>query len=122
MSYHTVPVAAAGSQAVNFHFTMYPSSQVWSAQGNAGGVDCDQNLTLFSSGLLDREGSCSNMNFFNAKIVEDIFLGIKKVSSDVYFLGFFNSQAHFFSITDPYFQTNYVLLESQPMLVSWTKL
>ena len=125
VSYQTVPLTASGSQTVTFHYTTHEDSQAWpTAAGKAGGVDCAQNVVLYASGAVLRSGDCANDNFYNANVLEDIFIGSWRPfppHGDVYLLGFFNTQQHFFSIQQSLAQTNYIWLRNQPLTVVWTK-
>lgn len=121
VSYQTVPAFAANAAIVNFHFTIYDSTQSWFAKGNAGGVNCEQSVLLYSDGTLSRSGDCDNRNFFNAKVVSEGTLVLPKVVSDVYFMGFFSQDFKFSSVSWAYGQTNYVFIRSQPLIMSWTK-
>ena len=122
VNYQTVgPPFALGTATVQLFFTVYPSSQSWFAKGSSGGVNCEQQLLLFSDGVLSRFGDCDNRNAYTAKVVREGTLVLPKVVYDFYSMGWFDQDFKSSTISWSYGQTNYVFIRSQPLLMSWTK-
>src|SRR5204862_1741119 len=122
IAYQTVsPPFAWQTDPVKFTFTVYPSSQSWSASGSSGGVNCDQWVLLYSEGTLARSGHCKNANAYTAKVLAGGTLVLPKVVYDLHSLGWLDEDTIASTIPWAYGQTNYLFVRTQPLLMTWTK-
>jgi hypothetical protein len=121
VTYQTVgPPAASRSEQVDFDFTVHRGSQSWFAKGGGLGVNCRENLVIFSNGIVSRSGVCEDFNLFHAKVYGDGFLAQRHVVNEVYVLGWFNQDFYFFTNWVPDIQTDYLYVRGLPLKMIWT--
>jgi hypothetical protein len=118
--YRSVPLAAAGfgSGIVSKTFTLYPGSKNWSSKGNAGPMDCQEDVSLFSSGTIAISSTCGNYNIFPGKSAVDLFLGQAKVFSTAYSLNPYERQFATLSYTSQSYQANFLTWIAQPLMAA----
>jgi hypothetical protein len=120
ISYHTVPLFAAGTTKPNYgSFVLYPGSKHWSAKGNAGPIDCNQDLALYSTGTLFFSSTCGNYNIFPGKAQVFISLGATQVGATAFSLSPYEREFTNWSISSPSYQTQFTFWQAQPMVVTW---
>jgi len=120
--YHTVaPPFSSQSDVLHFGFTMYDTFQTWDVFGKAGGVDCSQSVMLTADGQLDRNGICTNDNFYYATVIALGTLVVPDVVKDVYPLGFFDQKFRSSTVSWAYGKANFLFVRTQPLVMSWTK-
>jgi len=118
LAYHSVPLAAAGtgSGKVQKTFTLYPGSKNWSSSGNAGPINCQEDVSLFSNGSIAISSTCGNYNIFPGKAIVDLFLGQSKVFSTAYGLNPYERQYASLSYNSATYQTNFLTWIAQAMI------
>jgi hypothetical protein len=120
ISYHTVPLFAAGTTKPNYGaFVIYPGSKHWSAKGNAGPIDCNQDLALYSTGTLFFSSTCGNYNIFPGKAQVFISLGATQVGAVAFYLSPYQREFTNWSVSSPTYQTQFTFWQAQPMVVTW---
>jgi hypothetical protein len=121
VTYQTIgPPTASRSEQIDFDFTVRRGSQSWFAKGGGLGVNCQESLVIFSTGVVSRNGVCQDFNLFHAKVFGDGFLGQRKVVDEVYFLGWFNQDFYSFTNWVPDIQTDYLYVRGLPLKMIWT--
>lgn len=121
--YKTVGLPLASrTEDLNLAFTMYPSSQSWTASAKVGGVECEQSVYLLSTGETTRSGWCDNRNAYTAQVLANGTLVLPKVVYSIFSMGWFDGPVFSSStVTIPYFQQHYIFVREQPFIVAWTK-
>jgi hypothetical protein len=120
VSYHTVPLFASGTTTPSYgHFVLYPGSKHWFAKGNAGPIDCQQDLTLFSTGTLAFSSTCGNYNIFPGKAQVFISLGATQVGATAFGLAPYERQFVNWSVSSSIYQTKFTFWQAQPMVMTW---
>jgi len=120
VSYHTIPLFAAGTTKPSYgHFVVYPGSKHWFAKGNAGPIDCQQDLALYSTGTLVFSSTCGNYNIFSGKAQVFISLGATQVGATAFGLSPFERQFANWSISSSSYQTQFLFWQAQPLIMTW---
>ena len=121
VTYQTIgPPPASRSEQIDFDFTVRRGSQSWFAKGGGLGVNCREDLVIFSNGIVSRSGLCEDFNAFHAKVFGDGFLAQRQVVNEVYFLGWFNYDTYFFKNWVPDIETDYLYVRGLPLKMIWT--
>jgi hypothetical protein len=122
VSYHTTSIPLASRQEVaDFSFTKYPPTQTWQVVGKPGGVDCKQDVIVYSTGWTVRSGECENRNAYTANVAVFGTLASVNAVQHSFSLGWLDHKNVYYAFTVSPFQTNYVYVRGQPLLMSWKK-
>jgi hypothetical protein len=111
---------ASRSEQLDFDFTVHSGTQSWLAKGSGLGVNCREDLLIFSDGTVSRSGLCEDFNLYHAKVFGDGFLAQRHIVNEVYFLGWFNQDFYFFTNWVPDIQTDYLYVRTLPLKMIWT--
>jgi hypothetical protein len=121
VTYQTIGIPPASrSEQLDFDFTVHSGIQSWLAYGSGLGVNCKEDLTIYSDGTVIRSGRCEDFNAFHAKVFGDGFLAQRYVVNEVYFLGWFNQDTYYYKNWVSDIQTDYLYVRGLPLKMIWT--
>ncbi len=85
-------------------------------------MNCEQDVFVYSTGWTVRTGLCDNMNAYSANVTAKGTLASSVIIQAYYPLGWFDTKLwNGGAFASAYFQSNYVYVRGQPLLVEWNK-